>query len=78
MALDKLRDILSVQLSVDYDIVNADTDIVYDLGADSLDVAELVMGVEYEFGLALTDEMVSSIRTVGELAALIENFVPVD
>jgi acyl carrier protein len=72
MVIDKLKDLLSVQLSVDSDSITEDTDIVNDLGADSLDVAELLMGIEDEFGLLITEDMTEYIHTVGQLALLID------
>ena len=73
--LDKLKDMLSTQLGADADVIGADTEIVNDLGADSLDVAELMMGIEDEFGLLLTEDMIADVHTVGELAALIDNIL---
>ncbi|MDR0818803.1 MAG: phosphopantetheine-binding protein [Oscillospiraceae bacterium] len=73
MVLDKLKDMLSAQLGADADVIGADTDIVNDLGADSLDVAELMMGIEVEFGLLLTEEQLADVHTVGELAVLVDN-----
>jgi acyl carrier protein len=63
---------LSVQLGADTDIISPDTDIINDLGADSLDVAELLMGIEDEFGVLLTEESVADVHTVGELASIID------
>jgi len=72
MVLDKLKTLISTQLSVEIGTISEDTDIVNDLGADSLDVAELLMGIEDEFGVLLTEEMTADIHTVGQLAALID------
>ncbi|MDR2530461.1 MAG: phosphopantetheine-binding protein [Oscillospiraceae bacterium] len=71
MALDKLRMILAVQMGADPDMIKLDTDIVNDLGADSLDIAELLMSIESEFGVLLTEEMVAEVHTIRELIALI-------
>jgi acyl carrier protein len=73
MVLDKLKDMLSAQLGADADVINSDTDIVNDLGADSLDIAELMMGIEVEFGLLITEEQLVDVHTVGELATLVDN-----
>ncbi|MDR2606652.1 MAG: phosphopantetheine-binding protein [Oscillospiraceae bacterium] len=72
MVTDKLAILLSNQLCVDIDTITLDTDIVNDLGADSLAVAELLWGIEDEFGLILTESAIADIHTVGQLAFLID------
>jgi acyl carrier protein len=71
-AIDNLTKIIAIQMGVDASTITAETEIVNDLGADSLDVAELFMGIEEEFGLLLTEEMTADIITVGELGKLID------
>ena len=70
---EKVRDILSSQLDVDEDIITPDTDIAEDLGADSLDVVELLNSLEDEFSIVIPQDAVQSIKTVGDLAAFIED-----
>ena len=70
---DRVRKILSKQLEIDLDRITLDTNIVEDLGADSLDVVELIMTIEKECGIVITDEGVSELRTVREIAEFIEN-----
>ena len=72
MILEKIQNILAQQFEVSADSISADTNIVDDLGADSLDVAELLMSVEDEFGFSLPDEDASELVTVGKLAEYIE------
>ena len=53
--------------------INEDTDIAGDLGADSLDIVELIMMLEEEFGIVITDESIYEYKTVGEITSFIEN-----
>lgn len=69
MVLDKIRELVANQFLVEPESVSASTAFVEDLGADSLDVVELTMAIEEEFGLEETsEEVLSSIVTVGDLA----------
>ena len=73
MVLEKLNAILSSQFDVDADSITVDTDIVDDLGADSLDLVDMLMSLEDEFNIGeVPDEMVEKIRTVGQLVTYIE------
>ena len=72
MILEMIQNILAQQFEVSADSISADTNIVDDLGADSLDVAELIMSVEDEFGFSIPDEDASDLVTVGKLAEYIE------
>ena len=70
---DKVKEILCDQLDVDEDVVTMDAHIVDDLGADSLDVVDLVMSLEDEFGSEIPDEEVENIRTVGDIVKYLES-----
>lgn len=72
MVFDKVQAILSSQLDVDKDQITANTNIEEDLGADSLDVVDLLMSLEDEFDVEIPDEEIDNIRTVGQLVAYIE------
>lgn len=73
MVLEKVIAILSAQFDVDADTITAETDIVDDLGADSLDLVDMLMSLEDEFNIGeVPDEMVEKIRTVGQLVTYIE------
>ena len=61
---DKVKSIIVEQLGVDEEEVTADASFVDDLGADSLDVVELVMAFEEEFGVEIPDEAAEKIATV--------------
>ena len=72
MVLEKVKVILAEQFDVDEDTITADTDIQEDLGADSLDVVDLLMSIEDEFECEIPDEEIENIRLVGELVSFIE------
>ena len=72
MILEKIQQILAQQFEVSADSINADTNIVDDLGADSLDVVELIMSVEDEFGVQIPDEDAAELATVGKIIEYIE------
>ncbi|MGN0806181.1 MAG: acyl carrier protein [Candidatus Coproplasma sp.] len=69
---DKIAEMLAEQLGVPKAKITLDSKIVDDLGADSLDVVELLMQLEDETGKTVPDEEVTKIKTVGELVEVIE------
>ena len=73
MTFDAVRDILVAQLDLDADKVTGEAGIAEDLGADSLDVVELLMAIEDEFGVEIPDEEIENIKTVGDLVNFINN-----
>ena len=75
MVFEKVRDILCDQLDVNEEDVTMDSSIAEDLGADSLDVVDLIMSLEDEFDLEVPDEQVEAIKTVGDLVRFIEQSV---
>ncbi|MCK9478361.1 MAG: acyl carrier protein [Firmicutes bacterium] len=66
MELEKIKEILAEQLGVSEDDINADSSLTDDLGADSLDLVELVMAMEQEFDIEISDEDAEKIKTVGD------------
>jgi acyl carrier protein len=70
--VDKVKDIVADELSVDASIVTPQARFVEDLGADSLDVVELVMRFEEEFEIEIPDEDAEKIATVGDAVTYIE------
>ncbi len=72
MVFEKVRDIIVDQLDVDEDKVKMEASITEDLGADSLDVVDLVMSLEEEFDVEIPDEQVENIKTVGDIVKFIE------
>ncbi len=71
--LETLKSIISKQLGVDPEDIDENTRITDDLGADSLDVVEMVMDIEEECGVAIPDEAVMTFETVGDVLNYIEN-----
>jgi len=69
---DTVKNIIVKQLGVNADEVTEDASFVEDLGADSLDTVELVMELEKEFNMEISDEDASNLRTVGESIKYIE------
>ena len=70
---EQIRDILAKQLQIDADKITMTTDIAEDLGADSLDVVEMHMTIEEEFGVTVPDDDVMAFKTVGDVVAYLEN-----
>ena len=66
MEFEKLQQIIAEVLNVDADEITMDTTFVDDLGADSLDIVELIMGLESEFDLEIPDDQAEKISTVGD------------
>ena len=72
MVFEKVRAIICDQLEVDDDIVTLDAVLLEDLGADSIDLADLVMTLEDEFDMEISDEELENIRTVADIVKFIE------
>lgn len=72
MVFDKIREIIVEQLDVEEEKVTAEASITEDLGADSLDVVDLVMSIEESFDIEIPDEEVENIKTVGDIVKFIE------
>ena len=73
--LEKIRAMLAEALNQPVENVTADSKIVEDLGADSLDVVELLSRLEDEYGVIIPDDEVENLVTVGDVAAEIEKLV---
>ena len=73
MVFEKVREILCDQLDLEEDKVTMDSDIVEYFEADSLDVVDLVMSLEDEFGIEIPDEEIENIKTVGDIVRYIES-----
>lgn len=70
--LEKVRDIISKQLSVKLEDVKNDSNIAEELGADSLDLVEILMSLEDEFGISIPDEAIPEIKTIQNVVDFIE------
>jgi acyl carrier protein len=71
--LQVIKEILAKQLKVDVDTIDENTNIVADLGADSLDVVEMLMTIEEEYDVVVPDEFVTTFVTVGDVARYVES-----
>ena len=71
--LEVIKEILAKQLKVDIDTIDENTNIVSDLGADSLDVVEMLMTIEEEYDVVVPDDVVTTFVTVGDVARYVES-----
>lgn len=71
MELEKIKVIIAEVLNIDVETITADTTFVDDLGADSLDIFQIVMGIEEEYDIELDNDTVEQIQTVGDAAEAI-------
>ena len=75
MVLEKIKRILSEQFDVEEDSITQDTRIEEDLGADSLDVVDLIMSIEDEFEVEIADEDIENIKNVKDLEKYISQIM---
>ena len=73
MVFEKVKSILIDQLDVEEEKVTPEASIADDLGADSLDIVDLIMSLEEEFDLEIPDDQVENIKTVGDIVKYIED-----
>ena len=73
MELEKIKAIIAEVLNIDADSITADTTFVDDLGADSLDIFQIIMGIEEEYDIELENEAVEQIQTVGDAVEAIRS-----
>lgn len=73
MELEKLKKIIVEVLNVDKDEITEDTTFIDDLGADSLDIFQIIMGIEEEFDIEIPTEEAEKISTVGDAVEQIKN-----
>lgn len=71
--LEKMREIIAEQLNCDGETIGLDTSFKDDMGADSLDLFELVMALEEEYGLEIPAEELSDVETVGDIIEYLKN-----
>ncbi|CAB1243689.1 acyl carrier protein [Clostridium sp. MT-14] len=72
MIFEKIQKIISEQLGIDSQEINLESSFVDDLGADSLDIVELIMALETEFDLEIPDEEAEKVKTVGDVVEYIK------
>lgn len=73
MILEKIKDIMEEELGKDRNEVMLESDIIKDLGLDSLDIVTLIMAVEDEYGFTADDDEIVNLKTVGDVVKYIEN-----
>lgn len=69
---EKIKEILAKQLRIDMDTIADDSNIVEDLGADSLDVVEMLMSIEDNLGIIISDDDAAKLKTVRDVADYLE------
>ena len=70
--LEKIQELIAKQLNIPVESVTADKEIVKDLGADSLDIVEMLMNLEDEYGISVPEEEAVNIITVADIVKIIE------
>lgn len=70
---ERVKKIILDQIDIDESIITLDAGFIEDLGADSLDVAEMIMAFEEEFNVEIEDEDIETIRTVGHIVEYFKN-----
>ena len=75
MEFEKIQKIIADVLNVDLDEITPETTFVDDLGADSLDIFQIIMGIEEEFGIEIPQEEAEKISTVGDAAEAIKTAI---
>ena len=73
MVFEKIKAILAEKFDEDEDSITVDTNLAEDLGADSLDLTDILMAIEDEFEVEMPDEDIENIKTVGDIVDYIEN-----
>ena len=72
MYFEKVREALAQQFELDPETITPETNLIDDIGADSLDVVELIMSLEDEFGVTISDEDAAQLYTVGRIVDYLE------
>lgn len=70
---EQVAEMLATQLSISKDKITPESEIIKDLGADSLDVAEMIMSLEDKTGKVIPDDKVTNIKTVGDVVKMLES-----
>ena len=70
---ERIRELLAEQLDIDEEKITMDSNILEDFEADSLDVVDMVMSLEDEFGVEIPDEEIENLHTVGDVVSYVED-----
>ncbi|HOB64531.1 MAG: acyl carrier protein [Clostridiales bacterium] len=73
MIFQKVKKLIAEQLGIPADDITEDSDFINDLNADSLDIVQMLISLESEFGLEFGDDEIKAIKTVGDVVKFIEN-----
>lgn len=71
-AFEKVRELVAQQLNISEDTITMESEIIKDLGADSLDVVEMLMGLEEEFSITVEEEEAVNLKKVSDIVELID------
>ena len=71
--LEKIKELLAEELNIDVEDITLESDIKKDLGADSLDILELLMGIEDEYGITIPDEELAGFNTIQDVVDYLES-----
>lgn len=70
---DKVKDMLVDKLGISAEKITLESEIVKDLGADSLDLVEMLLSMEEEFGITISDEQTENIKTVKDIVDIVDS-----
>lgn len=70
--IDKVKELIASQLNKSLDEITEEKEVVKDLGADSLDIVEMLMTLEEEYNITISDDDAVNIKTVGDIVNLID------
>lgn len=71
MVLDRIKTLVEEEMNIPADTISLESKIAEDLGADSIDAIELIMGIEEEFDIEISDDEAMAIKTIGDLVNVI-------
>ncbi|HHT83818.1 MAG: acyl carrier protein [Christensenellales bacterium] len=72
MVLEKVKSLIAEQLGISEEDITEESSLVNDLGADSLDIVQMLISLEKEFGIIFGDEEIKAIKTVGDAVKFID------
>lgn len=75
MVFEKIKLILSEQFDVSENEITAETNLITDLNADSIDVVELIMAIEQEFSIDIPENAIENVKTVEDMAKYVEGLI---
>ena len=73
MTLDKVKKLIATQLNVAEEKITEESRLIEDLGADSLDIMEMLMALEDEFGISIADDETAKMKTIAGVVSVIES-----